>query len=124
MVKSRHRRKLATSLAFAIVQDDHDPFPIMLCAVQVRFHTSKKNLKRNYYCPISLNQSYAHSYHVLAQVYMMYNGNDESALELINSAIILSPLFYGPLKISKLMFYYILGKDEEAWNGLKNHQII
>ena len=75
----------------AVVLDDQNPFAHYAlgraCAFSRQPEKSERELKR----AISLNPSYAHAYHALAQAYIMSNGDAERALELLNDAIRLSP---------------------------------
>ena len=100
----------------AVVLDDQNPFAHYAlgraCAFSRQPEKSERELKR----AISLNPSYAHAYHGLAQAYIMSNGDAERALELLNDAIRLSP--NDPLlwafENMKAAALFNLERDEES----------
>jgi len=106
----------------AVVLDDQDPFAHYALGRAAAFsrlpEKSEQELKRT----ITLNPSYAHAYHALAQAYVMSNGDGDTALELINCAIRLSPndpLLWAFENMKVAVLLNLLERDEEAFEWAK-----
>ena len=75
----------------AVILDDQDPLCHYALGRAYAFSRQPEKSEQELKRAISLNPSYAHAYHGLAQAYIMSNGDAERALELLNDAIRLSP---------------------------------
>ena len=102
----------------AVILDDQDPFTHYALGRAAAFSKQPEKSEQELERAISINPSYAHAYHGLAQAYMMTPGSDgEKTLELINNAIRLSPndpLLWAFENMKAGVLLNTLERDEDA----------